>query len=84
MKDKNDTKVKCKALLMKKVKGQKQLKFVRGLFSHVNTLLGQLHTVQQRAASSLTAEKKEQQHQRQQEAFLQWQHPSHNNKKKLG
>ena len=34
---------------------QKQLKFVRGLFSEVDTMLGQLHTVKKRATgASLT------------------------------
>lgn len=32
---------------------QKQLKFVRGLFSQVDTLLGQLHTVKKRAEKTL-------------------------------
>jgi len=36
---------------------QKQLKFVKGLFSHVDTFLGQLHTVQKEAERVMQSEK---------------------------
>lgn len=36
---------------------QKQLKFVKGLFSQADVLLGQLHTVRKRAAQAMRQEK---------------------------